>query len=73
MEKWKPIFQYTTIKVADSASTADKTFKLPSTFSGLQSTKTTTQKKPPKKHMNILKGLQILSQRRHLVETQIFS
>lgn len=69
MENWKPIFQYTTIKVADSASTADKTFKLPSTFSGLQSTKTTTQKK----HMNILKGLQILSQRRHLVETQIFS
>lgn len=69
MEKWKPIFQYTTIKVADSASTADKTFKLPSTCSGLQSTKTTTQKK----HMNILKGLQILSQRRHLVETQIFS
>lgn len=32
-----------------------------------------TQKKNKKKHMNILKGLQILSQRRHLVETQIFS
>lgn len=50
MEKWKPIFQYTTIKVADSASTADKTFKLPSTCSGLQSTKTTTQQKHKKTH-----------------------
>lgn len=48
MENWKPIFQYTTIKVADSASTADKTFKLPSTCSGLQSTKTTTQQKHKK-------------------------
>lgn len=56
METW--IFQYTTVKVADIASTADKTFKLPSTFSGLQSIKTTTQNKT-KKRMNIKKGLQI--------------
>ena len=49
MEKLKPILQYTTITVADSASTADKTFKLPSTFSGLQSTKTTTQNKKTQK------------------------